>query len=110
MRIFISGVTGFLGSQLAQKFIQNGHKIGTLARNIATSDRQIASNTESMIRGEKQSGISYYYGDLTDYLNIHDVLRSFKPDVIVANAENAASGFGLTKKLLMNFLIKGLKL
>ena len=78
MRIFVTGMTGFLGHELGQILLKKGHKLGTLARNVATSDRPIASNTESMIRGERQSGVSYYYGDLTDYLNIHDVLSSFK--------------------------------
>ena len=83
MRIFVTGMTGFLGHELGQILLKKGHKLGTLARNVATSDRPIASNTESMIRGEKQSGISYFYGDLTDYLNIFDVLSTFKPDVII---------------------------
>ena len=78
MRIFITGMTGFLGHELGQILLKKGHKLGTLARNVATSDRPIASNTESMIRGEKQSGISYYYGyspagfqqDDYDYQNV----------------------------------------
>ena len=90
MRIFITGMTGFLGHELGQILLKKGHKLGTLARNVATSDRPIASNTESMIRGEKQSGISFYYGDLTDYLNIHDVLSNFKPDVIIHLAGNTS--------------------
>ena len=85
MRIFVTGMTGFLGQQISQTLLKKGHNLGTLARNIAASDRTTASNTESMIRGEKQSGISYYFGDLTDYLNIYDVLSNFKPDVNVGS-------------------------
>ena len=51
MRIFITGMTGFLGHELGEILLKKGHKLGTLARNVATSDRPIASNTESMIRG-----------------------------------------------------------
>ena len=83
MRIFITGTTGFLGQELSNLLQKKGHKIGTLARNVAKSDRAIASNTESMIQGEKNKGVSYYFGDLTDYLNIQDVLTDFKPDVII---------------------------
>ena len=31
--------------------------------------------------------------------NIFSIKEQYKPDVIIANAENAASGYGLTKKL-----------
>ena len=96
MRIFVTGMTGFLGHQLSETLLKKGHKLGTLARNVATSDRPIASNTESMIRGEKQSGISYYYGDLTDYLNIFDVLSNFKPDVIIHLAAQTSVAYSFT--------------
>ena len=58
MKIFVTGITGFLGDQLATKLIEHGHKLGTLARNVASADRPMAQNTESMIRGEKRKGIS----------------------------------------------------
>ena len=96
MRIFVTGMTGFLGHQLSETLLKKRHKLGTLARNVATSDRPIASNTESMIRGEKQSGISYYYGDLTDYLNIFDVLSNFKPDVIIHLAAQTSVAYSFT--------------
>ena len=96
MRIFVTGMTGFLGHELGQILLKKGHKLGTLARNVATSDRPIASNTESMIRGEKQSGISYFYGDLTDYLNIFDVLSTFKPDVIIHLAAQTSVAYSFT--------------
>ena len=96
MRIFITGTTGFLGQQLSNLLIKKGHKIGTLARNVAKSDRAIASNTESMIEGEKHKGISYYFGDLTDYLNIQDVLTNFKPDVIIHLAAQTSVAYSFT--------------
>ena len=82
MKIFITGTTGFLGSQLATTLQKNGHKIGTLARNVAKSDRAIASNTESMIRGENMKGVSYYYGDLTEkqFRNIYKKASNIKGD------------------------------
>ena len=96
MRIFITGTTGFLGQQLSNSLLKNGHKIGTLARNVAKSDRAIASNTESMIQGEKRKGVSYYFGDLTDYLNIHDVLIDFKPEVIIHLAAQTSVAYSFT--------------
>lgn len=107
MRIFITGMTGFLGEKLASKLSERGHKIGTLARNVAASDRPLAPNTEAMIRGEQRKGVSYYYGDLTDYLNIYDSLSDFKPEVIIhlgAQTSVAYSFTHVTEVFNVNFL------
>mgnify|MGYP005626992707 FL=1 len=45
MRIFVTGMTGFLGDQLATKLLERGHTLGTMARNVASADRPIAQNT-----------------------------------------------------------------
>ncbi len=100
-------MTGFLGDKLASKLAERGHQIGTLARNVAASDRPLAPTTEAMIRGEKRAGVSYYYGDLTDYLNIYDVLSDFKPEVIIhlgAQTSVAYSFTHVTEVLNVNFL------
>ena len=97
MRIFITGMTGFLGQELSKILLEKGHKLGTLARNVATSDREEhASNTESLIRGETHKGVSYFYGDLTDYLNIYDILSNFKPDVIIHLAAQTSVAYSFT--------------
>jgi len=96
MKIFVTGMTGFLGDQLASKLLERGHKLGTMVRNVATADRPIAQNTESMIRGEKRKGVSYYYGDLTDFLNIYDMLSNFKPEVIIHLAAQTSVAYSFT--------------
>ena len=96
MRIFVTGMTGFLGDQLASKLLEKSHTLGTMVRNIASGDRPIAQNTESMIRGEKRKGVSYYYGDITDYLNIYDCLTKFKPDVIIHLAAQTSVAYSFT--------------
>ena len=40
--------------------------------------------------------------------NLPILKKKFKPDVIVANAENAASGYGLTKKIANEFFDQGI--
>jgi len=96
MRIFVTGMTGFLGDQLASKLLQRGHTLGTLVRNVSSADRPTAQNTESMIRGEKRKGVSHYYGDLTDYLNIYDVLTNFKPEIIIHLAAQTSVAYSFT--------------
>lgn len=99
MRIFVTGMTGFLGDQLAAKLTERGHKLATLARNVATSDRPTAANTEAMIRGDKRNGVSYYYGDLSDYLTVSDALTNFKPDVIIHLAAQTSVAYSFTHTL-----------
>ena len=41
--------------------------------------------------------------------NLPILNKKFKPDVIIANAENAASGFGLTKKIANEFFDQGIE-
>lgn len=96
MKIFITGITGFLGDRLSRRFTEKGHKIATLARNVAVSDRPIAENTEAMIRGQKRKGVSYYFGDLTDYLTISDALSGFKPDVIIHLGAQSSVAYSFT--------------
>ena len=94
MRIFISGVTGFLGDKLADSLIKNGHEIGCLVRNISTGDK--AENTESMIRGEKKSGMSLYFGDLTDFLAVRNALREYKPEIVIHLASQTSVAYSFT--------------
>jgi metallophosphoesterase, MG_246/BB_0505 family len=39
--------------------------------------------------------------------NLTVLKKKFNPDIIIANAENAASGYGLTKKIANDFFAKG---
>jgi len=99
VRIFITGMTGFLGNQLSSKLLKRKHKLGTLIRNISSAHGSLAPNTESLIRGEKRTGVSYYYGDLTDYLSVHDALVDFKPDVIIHLAAQTSVAYSFTHML-----------
>ena len=40
--------------------------------------------------------------------NIHKIKETYKPDVIIVNAENAASGYGLTKKISLDLFSLGI--
>lgn len=94
MKIFLTGVTGFLGQTLVDALIERGHKIGALYRNIATGDR--ASNTESFIRGESKSGVQSYFGDITDSLVVSDALKDYQPDVIIHLAAQTSVAYSFT--------------
>lgn len=94
MKVFLTGITGFLGQRLAETLISHGHELATLSRNVAAGDR--ATNTESMIRGEAVKGVRYYYGDLIDYLVISDALKDFQPDIIIHLAAQTSVAYSFT--------------
>jgi nucleoside-diphosphate-sugar epimerase len=107
MRIFVTGMTGFLGGKLSQSLKERGHTIGGLVRNVSSADRPTAENTEAMIRGNQFNGMSLYYGDLTDYLAVRDALKNFQPDIIIhlgAQTSVAYSFTHHTEVLNTNFL------
>ena len=115
MRIFITGMTGFLGYELGVKLHEKGHTIGTLVRNVATSDRPIASNTESMIRGEKLKGISFYQpqSELVKHQQtLEDYFKAHPPATIKEAMEKIEKITGLkrSEKPVTKFINKlGLK-
>jgi len=94
MKIFITGVTGFLGDKLSTVLSKKGHQIGAFVRNISTGDK--AENTEELIRGEHGSDMSIYFGDLTDFLAIRNALRAFKPEVVVHLGSQTSVAYSFT--------------
>lgn len=94
MKIFVTGVTGFLGDNLTKKLTLKGHEIGSFVRNVAKGDK--ADNTETLMQGGKKSGMSYYFGDLTDFFAIRNAIREFKPDVIVHLASQTSVAYSFT--------------
>ena len=40
--------------------------------------------------------------------NLDNIKEKFKPDIIIANAENAASGYGLTKNIAKELYDQGI--
>jgi len=94
VKVFLTGVTGFLGDKLSSRLIKNGHELGCLVRNISTGDK--AGNTEELIRGGNKKGISHYYGDLTDFFTIRDAMRDFKPEIIIHLASQTSVAYSFT--------------
>lgn len=94
MKIFITGVTGFLGDKLSDRLSKNGHEIGCFVRNVSAGDK--AENTEDMILGDKRSGMALYFGDLTDFMAIRNSLREFLPDVVIHLASQTSVAYSFT--------------
>jgi len=72
-KVFITGVSGFLGYNLAVKCIEKGYTVGGLVRQHPQHNQAIEN-----LRGK----IYLYEGDLTDPTRLGTILRDFNPDYI----------------------------
>lgn len=74
MRSLITGVTGFVGSHLAEYILENHTEVEVAG---FVRWRSPKDNIESIL-----NKISLYYGNLQDFPSVRNMLASYKPDVI----------------------------
>lgn len=74
MKIFITGISGFIGSYLAESLLQQGHEVAGFLRQ--TNRLNFPAVQRLLGRTEM------HYGSLTDYHAIAQALREFRPDAI----------------------------
>lgn len=70
MRVFITGVTGFIGNALSKKLVEKGYDVFGLVRFTSTSSKI-------------PNGVKIVTGDLIDYYSISTAIRLIKPEVVV---------------------------
>jgi len=77
MKILITGATGFIGSAIAHRLVdEQNYEIGCIARNASNK------NHIEMI-SDIANNLSIFYADLTDYSAIKNAVRSFSPHYII---------------------------
>lgn len=74
MKILITGITGFIGSYLAEAFLADGHEVAGLMR----QTNRLNYPSVKRLAGR----VEFHYGSLTDYQAVRQALREFRPDVI----------------------------
>lgn len=74
MRIFITGITGFIGSYLAESLLQDGHEVAGLLR----QTNRLNYPSVKRLAGRAE----FHFGSLTDYQAAAKALREFRPDAI----------------------------
>jgi len=74
MRIFITGITGFIGSYLAKSLHEQGHEVAGLMR----QTNRLNYPSVAALRGK----VEFHYGSLTDLSAVSQALREFRPDAI----------------------------
>jgi len=74
VRCFITGITGFIGSYLAQALLKEGHEVAGLMR----QTNRLNYPSVAKLRGQ----VEFHYGSLTDLSAVTQALREFRPDAI----------------------------
>lgn len=75
MRIFITGVTGFIGSYLAESLLDDGHVVAGLIRQTNRLNTHVFRNLVGRLE--------CHYGSLTDYQSVRLAIREFQPEAIL---------------------------
>lgn len=81
MKVFVTGATGFIGSNLVQRLLKENHEIYALCRNV--TDRKPSLPVE----------VNAIYGDLIDPHFLRKTLKSILPDVVVHLAAQSSVAY-----------------
>jgi dTDP-glucose 4,6-dehydratase len=74
MRVFVTGITGFVGHHLADALVQQGHDVHGLARYV--------SNRGGLSTGPIPD-VDYHIGDLLDPYTVRETIAKVDPDVVI---------------------------
>jgi len=74
MKILVTGISGFIGSYLAERLIEEGHDVGGLLRH---SNRLNYPSVQRLL-----GKANMYYGSLTDYTAVRWAVSDFKPEAV----------------------------
>src|SRR3989344_4241386 len=77
MKILITGITGFIGSELAHSLVKSGgYEIGGIVRT-ASNKNQLKAISDIA------DNVSVFYANFTDYHAIRNIVRRFAPNYLV---------------------------
>ena len=74
MKVFVTGITGFIGSYLAEALLAEGHEVAGFVR----QTNRLNYPSFNRLKGK----VEFHYGSLTDYHACAQALREFRPDAI----------------------------
>jgi GDP-mannose 4,6-dehydratase len=74
-RVLVTGISGFIGSHLAEKLVSKGHEVYGVVRRVANRDLEALQKI--------LKDVILVTGDVTDYVSIRNALKTTKPDCII---------------------------
>jgi len=74
-RVLITGISGFIGSHLAEKLVSEGHEVYGVIRRVANRDLEVLKKI--------LKDIVLVSGDVTDYVSIRNALKTTKASFII---------------------------
>lgn len=81
-RVFVTGVTGFLGARIAELLIDHGCELAVLVRN----------GGAARLGADIQKNCTIIHGDLSNADSYSTALRAFRPDTVIHAAWSGVSG------------------
>lgn len=94
MRIWITGVAGFLGSHLAQALLADGHHVAGNDNLVCGDITNIPHDNLGFTLFEDENDDKYCL-DCREFEAMYDGMMNFKPDVVVHCAATASEGFSV---------------
>jgi GDP-mannose 4,6-dehydratase len=75
MKVLLTGILGFIGSQMAEKLIHEGHEVYGVVRRVA--------NRNMAVIGNILNDITLLSGDITDYVSTRNAIKIANPDIVI---------------------------
>ncbi len=75
MKVLITGITGFIGAELAKKLVKEGHEVWGFVRHV------VGRTEESLV--EIKENITLETCDITDYFSVRESIKKIGPDVVL---------------------------
>ena len=75
MKVLITGILGFIGSHIAERFANEGHEVYGVVRHVANRNLEVIKKI--------LEDVTLVTGDITDFASIRNAFKTVNPDVIV---------------------------
>lgn len=87
MRVWVTGIAGFLGSHIAENLIKDGHDVGGNDNFVCGDKANIPAGSDYIVDKNGPSIV-----DCRDFEYMKRILKAFKPDILIHCAATAHEG------------------
>ena len=75
MKVLLTGILGFIGSNMAEKLVSEGQEVYGVVRRVA--------NRNMAVIGKILNDVTLLSGDITDYVSTRNAIKTANPDVVI---------------------------